>query len=75
MPTKRAKKAVHSVAEPTMEEMPPAAPNDQEMVPPAPNDQEMAAAATDAVCSPTRLIIDQIIQNSPIRVTRGYATH
>ena len=75
MPTKRAKKAVHSVAESTMEEMPPAAPNDQEMAPPSPNDQEMATAATDAVCSPTRLTADQIIQTSPIRVTRGYATH
>ena len=51
MPTKRAKKAVHSAAEPTMEEMPPA----------APNDQEMATTATDAVCNPTRLTIDQII--------------
>ena len=40
MPTKRAKKVVHSAAEPTMEEMPPAAPNDQEMAPPAPNDQD-----------------------------------
>ena len=75
MPTKRAKKVVHSAAEPTMEEMPPAAPNDQEMAPPGPNDQEMATTATDAICNPTRLIADQIIQNSPIRVTRGYATH
>ena len=61
MPTKRAKKVVHSAAEPTMEEMPPA----------APNDQEMATTATDAVCNPTRLTADQIIQTSPIRVTRG----
>jgi len=75
MPTKRAKKAVHNAAEPTIEEMPPAAPNDQEMTPPSQNDQEMATAAIDAVCSPTRLTADQIIQISPIRVTRGYATH
>jgi len=46
-------------------------PNDQEMAPPGPNDQEMATTATDAVCNPTRLTADQIIQTSPIRVTRG----
>ena len=52
--------------------------NDQEIAPTAPNafnDQEMAAPAPNALSSTTRLTRDQIIQNSPIRVTRGYATH
>jgi hypothetical protein len=39
------------------------------------HDQEMPTPAPNTLTSPTRLTRDQIIQNSPNRVTRGYATH
>ena len=78
IPTKRAKKGAAANA--------PNASNDQEMTaapndpmpqefplvdaPNASHDQEMTAAPNE-LSSPTRLTREQIIQNSPNRVTRG----
>jgi hypothetical protein len=62
--------------------MAPPAPDDLhalEIEAPAPvaslHDQEMPTPAPNTLTNPTRLTKDQIIQNSPNRITRGYATH
>ena len=79
IPTKRAKKgAAATSASNDQENAPTAAPivpnasNDQEIsaAPDASNDQEISAAPNE-LSSPTRLTKEQIIQNSPNRVTRG----
>ena len=79
IPTKRAKKgAAATSASNDQENAPTAAPivpnasNDQEIsaAPDASNYQEISAAPNE-LSSPTRLTKEQIIQNSPNRVTRG----
>ena len=79
IPTKRAKKGAATTSTsndqenaPTTAPIVPNASNDQEIsaVPDASNDQEISAAPNE-LSSPTRLTKEQIIQNSPNRVTRG----